>query len=229
MAKSTQRILSCFVDESGDFGKYDAHCPYYMVSVVLHDQSDSIEAQLSGMEKYLSDLGYPHHAIHAGPLVRRESDYLNLQMEDRKKIFNLLFNFARKVPVRYFCIKVRKSECRDADDLDARLTKAIKNEVEKNKDYWNTFDKIIIYYDNGQKALKRVLNITFNSLFPDVEVRKVQPADYRLFQVADLFCTLELTLAKIEAGLFSKSEDEFFHGSHEFKKEYWRKLIKIKM
>ena len=99
----------------------------------------------------------------------------------------------------------------------------------KNEDYWNAFDKIIIYYDNGQKALKRVLNITFNSLFSDVEVRKVQPADYRLFQVADLFCTLELTMAKIETGLFSNSEDEFFHGSHEFKKEYWRKLVKMKI
>ena len=229
MAKSSQRILSCFVDETGDFGEYDAHCPYYMVSVVLHDQNDSIEAQLNGMEQYLSNLGYPHHAIHAGPLVRRESDYQNLQMEDRKRIFNLLFNFARKVPIRYFCVKVRKSECRDADDLDARLTKAIKNEVLKSEDYWNSFDKIIIYYDNGQKALKRVLNITFNSLFSDVEVRKVQPADYRLFQVADLFCTLELTLAKIETGLFSNSEDEFFHGSHEFKKEYWRKLVKMKI
>jgi hypothetical protein len=200
-----------------------------MVSVVLHDQSESIEAQLSGMEQYLSDLGYPHHAIHAGPLVRRESDYVYLQMEDRKKIFNLLFNFARKVPIRYFCAKVRKSECRDADDLDAKLTKAIMNEVQMNEAFWNSFDKIIIYYDNGQKALKRILNITFNSIFSDVEVRKVQPADYRLFQVADLFCTLELTFAKIEMGLFSKSEDEFFHGSHEFRKEYWRKLEKIKI
>jgi len=229
MAKSSPRILSCFVDETGDYGEFDSHCPYYMVSVVLHDQSESIEAQLSGMEQYLSDLGYPHHAIHAGPLVRRESDYVYLQMEDRKKIFNLLFNFARKVPIRYFCAKVRKSECRDADDLDAKLTKAIMNEVQRNEAFWNSFDKIIIYYDNGQKALKRILNITFNSIFSDVEVRKVQPADYRLFQVADLFCTLELTFAKIEMGLFSKSEDEFFHGSHEFRKEYWRKLEKIKI
>jgi len=229
MAKIAPKILSCFVDETGDFGEYDSHCPYYMVSVVLHDQSDSIETQLKGMEQYLSDLGYPHHAIHAGPLVRRESDYMNLQMEDRKRIFNLLFNFARKVPIQYFCAKVRKSECKDTDDLDAKLTKAIKNEVQKNEAFWKSFDKIIIYYDNGQKALKRVLNITFNSMFSEVEVRKVQPADYRLFQVADLFCTLELTLAKIEMGLFSKSEDEFFHGSHEFKKEYWRKLEKMRI
>lgn len=229
MSKKESKILSCFVDETGDFGEYDSRCPYYMVSVVLHDQSESIEKQLNGMEQYLTDLGYPHHALHAGPLLRRESDYEEMEMEERKKLFNLLFNFARKVPINYFCAKVRKSECKDADDLDAKLTKAIKSEVLKNEEYWNTFDKIIIYYDNGQKALKRVLNITFNSLFSDVEVRKVQPSDYRLFQVADLLCTLELVHAKIELGLFSKTEDEFFHGSHEFRKEYWRKIEKMQI
>ncbi|MBR4474422.1 MAG: DUF3800 domain-containing protein [Oscillospiraceae bacterium] len=229
MPKGSPKILSCFVDEAGDFGKYDPHCPYYIISVVLHDQDDSIEPQLQGMEQYLTDLGFPHHALHTGPLVRRESDYINMQMEDRKKMFNLLFNFARKIPIHYFSVKVRKSECKDADDLDAKLTKAIKKEVLKEEEYWNSFDKIIIYYDNGQKALKRVLNITFNSLFRDVELRKVQPADYRLFQVADLICTLELTLSKIEHGLFTKTDYEFFHGSHEFKKEYWRKIEKLKM
>ncbi len=198
-----------------------------MVSVVLHDQSNSIEKQLNGIEQYLTDLGFPHHALHAGPLLRRESDYKGMQMEDRKKLFNILFNFTRKMPIKYFCAKVKKSECNDSDELDAKLTKAIINEIIKSLDYLNSFDKIIIYYDNGQNALKRVLNITFNSLFPDVEVRKIQPADYRLFQVTDLICTLELTNAKIELGQFSKTEDEFFHGAHEFKKEYWRKITKL--
>ena len=181
MSMREAKILSCFVDESGDFGKYDSNCPYYMVSVVLHDQSDSIKKQLDGLEAYLSNMGFSHHALHAGPLVRRESDYEQMDMEDRKKLFNLLFNFMRKLPIKYFCAKVKKSECKDADELDAKLTKVIKNEVLKEERYWESFDKIIIYYDNGQKALKRVLNITFNSLFSEVEVRKVQ------LQIIDCF------------------------------------------
>ncbi len=224
MPPKTLKILSCFVDETGDFGQYDPHCPYYMVTAVLYDQSISIENQLNGLEQYLSDLGFPHHALHAGPLIRKEGDYQYMTMEKRKKMFNLLFNFTRKIPVHFFCAKVKKSECKDEDDLDAKLTKAIKAEITRSDEFWNSFDKIIIYYDNGQKALKRVLNITFNSLFSDVEVRKIQPADYRLFQVADLICTLELTLEKIEKGLFSKTDDAFFHGAHDFKKEYWRKI-----
>lgn len=223
------KILSCFVDETGDFGKYDPHSPYYMVCVVLHNQVDNIEKQLNGLEDYLNNLGYPHHALHAGSLLRRESDYADMMMEERKKMFNLLFNFTRKVPIKYFCAKVKKSECRDSDELDAKLTKAIKNEILRNENYWDSFDKIILYYDNGQKALKRVLNITFNSIFPDVEVRKVTPADYRLFQVADLLCTIELTHSKMESGSFSKTDSEFFHSAREFKKEYWRKIEQMKL
>ena len=32
------KILSIFIDESGDFGAYEAHAPYYLVALVYHDQ-----------------------------------------------------------------------------------------------------------------------------------------------------------------------------------------------
>ena len=34
-----EKVLSVFIDESGDFGDYDFHSPYYYVAMVLHDQS----------------------------------------------------------------------------------------------------------------------------------------------------------------------------------------------
>lgn len=35
--------LSVFVDESGDFGEYDYHAPYYIISLVFHNQSHDIQ------------------------------------------------------------------------------------------------------------------------------------------------------------------------------------------
>ena len=119
-------------------------------------------------------------------------------MEDRRKLFNLLFRFARKMPIRFFTAKVKKSECRDSDELETKLTKAITGEI----------------------------NIIFSSKFTDIQVRKVKPVDYRLFQVADLICTLEHIYVKIKLGLFSKTEKEFFTKAHDFKKDYWRKIDK---
>lgn len=221
-----EKILSCFIDEAGDFGYYDHHSPYYIVSVVLHEQADSIQSQIDGLERYLKVLGFSDHAIHSGPLIRREADYEDMLMEDRHKLFNLLFQFARKLPISFFTAKVKKSECKDTDELETKLTRAISDEIQRQDDYFRSFDKIIIYYDNGQKPLKRILNIIFSSKFTNIEVRKVRPVDYKLFQIADLICTLEHIYLKIELGLFSNSEREFFTKPHDFKKDFWRKIDK---
>lgn len=224
-----EKIVSCFIDEAGDFGEFESHSPFYIVSVIVHEQSDSIKHEIDGLENYLSSIGFSHHAIHTAPLIRREGDYTFLNTEIRQKLFNLLFRFSRKCPIQFFTILVRKSECADSDILEAKITKEIKTQLEKKIEYWHSFDKIIIYYDNGQKTLKRILNIVFNTLFANVEVRKVSPVDYKLFQVADLICTLDHIKAKIDIGQFSNSEKEFFSSPHQFKKDYWRKINSKRM
>lgn len=64
--------LSIFIDESGDFGEYSHLAPYYIVTLVLHDQSSDITGQLQLLEESLSEIGYSKHCIHAGPIIRRE-------------------------------------------------------------------------------------------------------------------------------------------------------------
>jgi hypothetical protein len=58
----------------------------------------------------------------------------------------------------------------------------------------------------------------------------VKPSRYRLFQVADLICTLHLLELKLRAGLpFSKSEHHFFGGAKKFRRAgvYFLKLGQI--
>lgn len=55
----------------------------------------------------------------------------------------------------------------------------------------------------------------------------MRPSDYRLFQVADMICTLELLVAKAEDGSLSKSEREFFGGMRDLKKNYLKPLTKM--
>ena len=63
----------------------------------------------------MTNIGYKQHAIHTGPLIRRESVYANDLMEERKRLFNALFNFARKLDFHYVCAKIRKDECPDVE------------------------------------------------------------------------------------------------------------------
>ena len=127
--------------------------------------------------------------------------------------------------IHYFCAKVNKAECADDIQQTARLSRAITAELQAHLEYWSSFDKIIVYYDNGQTQLTRIITSVFNTLFSNVEMRKVRPVDYKLFQVADLVCTLEVLSDKAEHNGFSKSETEFFGSIGRFKKDYYKKIV----
>lgn len=64
--------LSVFVDESGDFGALAAHCPFHIVSLVVHDQDEPIDAQLGRLEKVMRESGFDRYGpVHTAPLIRR--------------------------------------------------------------------------------------------------------------------------------------------------------------
>ena len=224
-----EKILSVFIDESGDFGPYAAHSPYYLVAMVFHDQTRPIDEEVSRLDSHLVAMGYPKHAIHTGPIIRHESVYKDWGIADRKKLFNSLFQFSRKVEFHYGCSMIRKDECLDAISMTARLSKDIAGVLREHKDYLNGFDSIIVYYDNGQVELTKILTSVFNALFGHVEFRKVKPVDYKLFQVADLICTMEILLEKFNSGRASDFERDFFGGERDFKKNYLKSLIKKRL
>ena len=70
-----EKVLSVFIDESGDFGQYNPASPNYYVAMVLHNQEMDISKNIEALERQVSNWGYPEHTIHTGPLIRRESVY----------------------------------------------------------------------------------------------------------------------------------------------------------
>lgn len=67
--------LSIFIDESGDFGPYDFRSPYYIITMVFHDQSVDISGPVAKLEQDLANRGFPDHCVHTGPIIRRENEY----------------------------------------------------------------------------------------------------------------------------------------------------------
>ena len=49
--------LSVFIDESGDFGEYDYHSPWYIITMVFHNQKASLKEPMEYLDKELSLLG----------------------------------------------------------------------------------------------------------------------------------------------------------------------------
>ncbi len=219
--------LSIFVDESGDFGEYDYHAPYYIISMVFHDQAIDIQDNIRKLEEEMTNIGWPHHCVHAGPVIRSEHEYKEYNLSERQKILKRMIVFIRGLDLQVKTVHIEKRQFEDSIEAVGKLSKLLSAFIRSNLEYFLSFDKVKVYYDNGQVEVTRILSSVFNALLENVEFKKVLPAEYRLFQVADLVCTLKLTGLKMERHSLSKSEKLFFRDERTLKKNYL-KVVKDK-
>lgn len=219
--------LSIFIDESGDFGEYDHHSPYYIITMVFHDQKNDIQKELDYLETSLANINYPHHCVHAGPIIRNEEEYRKTSLEIRRKILMRMISFIRKIDIHLESFVVDKKTVSDNIELAGKLSKEIAGFIRNNYSEFLKYDVVKVYYDNGQIEVTKILSSVLNALLNNVEFRKVMPASYRLFQVADLVCTIKLTELKMLDKTLSKSERLVFDNERTLKKNYL-KPIKFK-
>jgi alkylhydroperoxidase family enzyme len=59
--------LSVFIDESGDFGPYECHAPYYIITLVFHNQGNDISEQVSHLRRHVVEQGF----VNATPSIPR--------------------------------------------------------------------------------------------------------------------------------------------------------------
>ena len=218
--------LSVFIDESGDFGDYSYHSPYYIITMVFHRQDVDIQEKINRLDTELSYLGLNNLCIHTGPIIRKEEIYKDMDIVDRRRIFNKMMAFIRSIDVQYKCFHIEKKHIEDSVEATGKLSKLISSFIRAHYDEFLTFDDVKIYYDNGQVEVSRLLSSVFNALLPNPIFRKVMPTDYKLFQVADFICTMELVSLKLENSLFSKSEMTFFGNKRDLKQNYLKALKK---
>lgn len=221
------KTLSIFVDESGDFGEYESHSPYYIVTMVFHNQSINLTPNIKTLNNTLTQMGYPgNQAIHTEPLIRREKPYQHFQPNERRAIFSKLYYFTLGCNIKYKSFIFRKDECENTFKLESKIVQNISRFFQDNLSFFHNYEKIILYYDNGQHQLNRILNTVLATQFTFYDIRKVIPSDYRLFQVADLICTLERLKIKSENQPLSNSEKLIFHSKRDLKKDFLKGIKK---
>lgn len=211
-------ILSIFVDESGDFGKVENSSPYYLVTLVFHNQAEDIYKPISVLKNSLAYCDLEQSYIHTGPLIRREPPYNNMTIDERRQLVYKMLSFFNHAPILHTTIKINRREADDRFALTSQLSKSLKGYFNKHFEYFSSFEKIIVYYDNGQQELNLVLNTIFSFIFSNVEFRKASPPQYRLLQLADFVCSVELLSLKMSEKRLSKSETAFFYKPQELKK-----------
>lgn len=220
--------LSIFIDESGDFGGYEPHSPYYILTLVFHDQSVDISKNVARLRKTMNRHDASGYTVHAGPIIRRENEFLNFSIADRKNLFDSLFHFVRMTDITYYTIIVEKKNLVTENDLSANIEKHLMRFLKENFEMLVQYERIIVYYDFGQLELAQILLSIFLKELRNVEFKKVKPADYMLFQAADMLCTLELLSLKVENKSISKSELEFFDSERNLRRVYLKVIRKKK-
>ena len=188
--------------------------------MVFHDQNDIIQQEINNLNKELSYMELDNLCIHTGPIIRKEEIYQNLSIIERRRIFNKMISFIRQIYIRYHSFCIKKKHLDDIVNTTGKLSKQISNFISNHYGDFLSYDNVKIYYDNGQIEVSRILSSIFNSLLPNPVFRKVMPTDYKLFQVADLICTMELIKLKIENNAISNSEKLFFGNIRDLKKNY---------
>ena len=149
--------------------------------------------------------------IHLAYLVAKRGDYSHFDFERRKSIFWAIFYFSNRVKVRIRTVIVDKRYINKKMQLNMALAREIGKFINENQEYINSFDKVVIYYDNGQETLATILDTLFAT---NPKVERIIDFDHkkkRLFQVSDMLTVIDKLEYKRKNNIpFTKNEEYFF-------------------
>ena len=220
--------LSLFVDESGDFGLYKPDTPFYIVAMVFHDQSSPISQQMRDLDSDLISNNLRTSSIHTRPLLRHEDEYRNLTVQEQRYLLSRLYLFAKKCNLRYKVFVFDRRTCRAPGELARKASREITGFIQDSHALFASYDRTILYYDDGQKQLANIL-AGADDLISNIDHRHLDPTDYRLYrlaQVADLACCLELTKLHFDANQPTTSERCVFGNARDFRKSFYKTFQK---
>ena len=202
--------LNIFIDESGDFGFTKGSSELYGVLFTIHESNNSIINDLEYLNNRLKKAKYDG-MLHLADLVAKRGDYSHFNLTQRKDIFWSIFYFSKRVKVKIHTIIIDKRFKNNKAQLNRELAVEINNFFEMIKDYMNEFEKVVIYYDNGQETLGAIIDtllITRNNIEHRIEFNHKEK---RLFQVSDMLTFVDKIVYKHNNGIpLTRAEKYFF-------------------
>ena len=195
--------------------------------MVFHNQDNDISSEIAFLNAKLLSMNCDVAFIHTAPLIRQDKPFENMLREERKSIFRVFARFAEQLPITYASFSVTKTFYQDDKQIEEAFEHQIRNFIEDNLEYFQSFKKIIVYYDCGQAIISKILRDTFGEIFGNrMDFRTAYQKDYRLLQVADYICTLEQSKIRWDNYNPTKSEQVFFLSRQKFLQNYYRKIVK---
>ena len=170
-------------------------------------------------------MGLSDFCFHAGPLLRKEKGYMYMPRKERKAIFSRMLLFSRQMPFTWHCLVVDKEFVTSSRQIVERLQRQLAEFLDANRGVFNSADCVKLYYDCGQTPVTELLHDTFSAhIGARLEfAQAVRPRNYKLFQLADLICTVKLIETKLAQKIPFKDYESKFFGN---KRLFIRNILK---
>lgn len=202
--------LNIFIDETGEFSLGKRAAKLYGVSFVFHEASANISKQLKILNERLQRCNYSG-MVHMGDLINRHGDFAGKSVEERRAIFNALYFFALHADIKCYTIVIEKKYSDTTDILAKQIEDKMSQLYFRNLAYFQSFDRLVVYYDGGQKSLSKVVDNVFGSSPNYVRRKDFDHKEKRLFQVADMLTYTDKLLYRFRNGAkLTRSETLFF-------------------
>ena len=225
------KILSAFFDEAGQERQYEPGAKWYLLTLVLHDQSDDLSAHIAAYEDYIGRKGLPDVPFHMVELMHGRRSYEGIELADRKRLLMSFNSFVQRLPIRYHTFAYRRSEFGSYVELSQRMERDLKAFIESHLEEFQSFDMVAVYYDGGQSAVTQAVHGAFDEeLSANVaDYKKLRFQERRLSQVADYLCSIELANLRFLDGEVSPTYEKVYGTRRQFRANYLkqarRKLI----
>lgn len=222
------RELSIFIDESGDVGRVS---DFYLVALVFHEQQHGIEENVLLYERALATKRLDIMPFHFNPLINGNDEYRWKSIQMRKEHLHVFRTFVEHLPVAQAVFIYDKKKAGGHEGLASAIEKDLKVFLFDHLSYLQQFDVVIIYYDGGQSVVTEAVHQAIASCISREAIvyKDAIAGRYRLSQVADYVCGIELTRLKFERHMETKTDVTFFGAYGNFKKNFLRKLRKKRM
>ena len=110
------------------------------------------------------------------------------------------------------------------EDLTARMKRDITNLLFDELAYFQSFEKVKIYYDDGQEKVAKALHAAVEYVIAKQSIlyRRANAEDFTLAQAADMLCALELAAVKFAKGEQTRTDEKMFGSARAFKNNYMK-------
>lgn len=215
--------LNLHIDETGN---QDLSEGRYLVAVVLHEHSVSIEDAIVRYEARLSDAGLADVPFHGKDLLHGNEGYANVSPGDRKRLLTQFARLVRELPISFFALRYDCSTVHNRGELESRMRRDLASLIFERLSYFQAFDAIGVYYDNGQGAVSVALHDALDFVLAKnvANYRHADPNARRLLQVADYACTVLRASEDYDAGRQSKTHQRFFGNRRSFMQSFKKQL-----